>query len=192
MNLIYKEINNDNLMLAVKTQMKIFPEESALEHYKWGIKTNREYEKNYLVYDSDKIVGVTGIYSNEDLEDSHSIWLGWFDVLEKYRKKGYGTIILNDTINFAKELSKKYPIKYFRLYTDKEENKTSLYLYDKVMDIKEVYNNKDDLNYNGNCVIYSKSLTDEIASYWNNRFLNLKQIILAEEISNSKMKEELQ
>lgn len=189
MKLNYIQITNDNLMLAVKTQMSIFPEESALEHYKWSINKNVEYEKNYLVYDKEKIIGITGTYSNEKIEKTNSIWLGWFGVLKEYRQRGYATIMLKDTIYMAKELAKKYPIKYFRLYTDKEDNKISLKLYDKVMDIKEYYNNKNDLNYNGNCVIYSKSLTNEKTSYWNNKFLNLREIILSEEVSNKEMEE---
>lgn len=61
----------------------------------------------------------------------------------------------------AKKLSQKYPIQYFRLYTDIKENKEALPLYDKYMDIKEIYNNPDDVNYDGNCIIYSKSLTQK-------------------------------
>ena len=40
-----------------------------------------------------------------------------------------------------------------------------------------MYNNKDDVNYNGNCIIYSKSLTAEPVTKWNDKFLNLRLII---------------
>ena len=40
-----------------------------------------------------------------------------------------------------------------------------------------MYNNPNDVNYDGNCIIYSKSLTQGKAQKWNNKFLNLKQII---------------
>jgi len=49
------------------------------------------------------------------------------------------------------------------------------------MDIKEKYNHKDDINYDGTCVIYSKALLDIPVVYWNNRFLNLAGIIEAQE-----------
>lgn len=175
--LTYIPITNDNINLATKIQQEIFPGESAYEHYRYTINKNEEYEKYYLVYDKDKIIGITGTYSNEPLEETNSLWLGWYGVRPPERKKGYGTQILKDTIELAKQLSAKYPIKYFRLYTDISENKESLHLYDKYMDIKEMYNNKDDVNYNGNCIIYSKSLTAEPVTKWNDKFLNLRLII---------------
>lgn len=177
MKLKYIQITKENINSATKIQQEIFPGESAYEHYLYTINKNEEYEKYYLVYDQEKVVGVTGIYSNEPLEETHSLWLGWYGVLLAERNKGYGSRILKDTIEMAKKLSQKYPIQYFRLYTDIKENKEALPLYDKYMDIKEMYNNPDDVNYDGNCIIYSKSLTQEKAQKWNNKFLNLKQII---------------
>lgn len=109
MNLIYKEITNDNLLLATKIQMQIFPEESAYEHYKWLIELNCEYQKYYLVYDQNEIVGITGIYSNESIEETNSLWLGWYGVLEENDptsayEKGY----FQHLITFNKFLAKDY------------------------------------------------------------------------------------
>lgn len=126
-------------------------------------------------------LGITGHYTNEPLEETNSLWLGWYGVLAKERNQGYGTKILKDTIEFAKQLSNKYPIKYFRLYTDQKENKEALSIYDKYMDIKEMYQNPEDINYNGNCIIYSKSLTQEQVTKWDNKFLNLKLIVEEQE-----------
>ena len=55
----YIQITNKNLEFATNIQMKIFPNESAYEHYKFAIKNNLDYEKYYLVYDNDDIVGIT-------------------------------------------------------------------------------------------------------------------------------------
>ena len=66
----YIQITNKNLEFATNIQMKIFPNESAYEHYKFAIKNNLDYEKYYLVYDNDDIVGITGLYSNEDFNSA--------------------------------------------------------------------------------------------------------------------------
>lgn len=183
----YIQMTNKNLEFATNIQMKIFPNESAYEHYKFAIKNNLDYEKYYLVYDNDDIVGITGLYSNEDFNEINSIWLGWFGVLNEFRRKGYGQQILIDTINMAKDLAKKYPIKYFRLYTSEKDDSIAQPLYYKIMDIKEYYNNVNDVNYDNTCVIFSKSLFETPITYWNDKFLNLKEIIAVQELGNNEM-----
>ena len=173
----YIKITKDNIDYATRIQMKIFPDECAYYNYLDIINKNLEWQNYYLVYDGDEVVGVTGLYCFEDINETNSIWLGWFGVLKKYRRHGYGKRILLDTIEKAKEFSKKYPIKYFRLYTSTRDNKVAQILYSEIMDIKEEYNNPSDFNYDNTCVIYSKSLTDEKASYWNNKYLGLNEII---------------
>lgn len=173
----YIKITKDNIDYATRIQMKIFPDECAYYNYLDIINKNLEWQNYYLVYDGDEVVGVTGLYCFEDINETNSIWLGWFGVLKEYRRHGYGKRILLDTIDKAKEFSKKYPIKYFRLYTSTRDNKVAQILYSEIMDIKEEYNNPSDFNYDNTCVIYSKSLTDEKASYWNNKYLGLNEII---------------
>ena len=185
----YVEVTINNIEYATKIQMKIFPKESAYEHYKYAIESNLEYQKYYLVYKDNNVIGITGLYSNENISETNSIWLGWFGVLEEYRYKGYGKQILIDTIQIAKELSKKYPIKFFRLYTSERDDKLAQPLYEKIMDVKEYYNNKEDINYDNTCIIYSKSLNNNKVEYWNNKFLNLKNIVEAQEKGNLKFKE---
>ena len=164
----YIQMTNKNLEFATNIQMKIFPNESAYEHYKFAIKNNLDYEKYYLVYDNGDIVGITG-------------------VLNEFRRKGYGQQILIDTINMAKDLAKKYPIKYFRLYTSEKDDSIAQPLYYKIMDIKEYYNNVNDVNYDNTCVIFSKSLFETPITYWNDKFLNLKEIIAVQELGNNEM-----
>lgn len=86
----YVEIDNSNLEYATYIQMPIFPKECAFEHYKKVIKANLEYRKYFLVYDKNKVGGITGLYSNENLNETNSIWLGGFGVLKDYQNKGYG------------------------------------------------------------------------------------------------------
>ena len=112
-------------------------EAPAFLHYKYSIESNLEYIKYYLVYDNDNVVGITGLYSNEEISETNSIWLGWFGVLEDFRSNGYGKQIFLDTIDMANDLKNKYPIKYFRLYTSERDDAIALPLYNKVMDIKE-------------------------------------------------------
>lgn len=184
----YIEITNDNIKYATKIQMEIFPEESAYEHFLYTIKENKDYMKYYLVYNEDTVIGVTGLYSNEDINETNSIWLGWFGVLERYRNTGYGKKILLDTIEIAKKLTKKYPIRYFRLYTSERDDKLAQFLYQEIMDIKEYYNNNEDINYDNTCVIYTKALNNNKIKKWNNKFLNLKGIIYEQELGNKNYK----
>ena len=173
----YIEITNKNIEYATKIQMEIFPNECGYQYFKDVIDRNLEYQKNYLVYDNNIVIGVTGLYSSEDISITNSIWLGWFGVLEEFRRKGKGREILLDTIKKANDFSQKYPIKFFRLYTSEIDNPTALILYDKVMDLKEYYNNSKDFNYNNTCIIYSKSLKGDKVKKWDNQFLNIKGFI---------------
>lgn len=186
----YVEITMDNLLLATKIQMELFPGESAYEHYLYAINQNSAKEKYYLVYLDNNIVGITGYYSNEPIEETNSIWLGWYGVLKEYRGLGYGKKILFDTIDMTRQLMNNYPIKYFRLYTSEIDDAIAQPLYQKVMDSKEYYNHPDDLNYNNTCIIYTKLLSGEKIENWNNRFLNLIEIIEEQEIANKKFSDD--
>lgn len=178
LELEYKEITSNNLEYATKIQNEIFVgEESAYQHYKYTIDVKIEYNKYFLVYLENKIVGITGFYSNEEIKETNSLWLGWFGVLKEHRSRGIGRKILLDTIDMAKKLSEKYPIKYFRLYTSENYNISAKPLYDDVMELKEYYNNPEDINYDNTCIIYTKSLFNDKPVLWDNKFINLKNII---------------
>ena len=187
----YVEITSDNLDFATEMQMQIFPIESAYIFYKQIIDRNNEYEKSYLVYDKENLIGVTGLYCCEDINLTNTIWLGWMGVFKEYRRMGYGKEILLDTIEMAKNLAKKYPIKYLRLYTSERDNKDSLFLYDKVMDLKEYYYNENDINYDNTCVVYSKNLTEEKIKKWDNDFIDIKRYVKEEQESNQIFKNKM-
>ena len=176
----YVKITKENIDYATSIQMQIFPDECAYYNYLDVINKGLEWQNYYLVYDEDNIIGITGLYCFENIDETNSVWLGWFGVLEKYRRHGYGKKILLDTIEMAKDFSKKYPIKYFRLYTSVRDNEVAQILYNEVMDIKEEYNNPLDFNYDNTCVIYSKSLVNGNVKRWNNKFLNLNEIVKRE------------
>lgn len=154
------EIDMENVALATKIQIEIFgPKECAYLCYLQHIQNNDP--PYYLIKDRDEIIGISGIYV-EPFEPN-TAWLGWYGVRKKYRKKGYGTKILMQTIQIAKQRG----FKFFRLYTDLV-NPNAHKLYDKVMDFYEEYNEE-----NFRVLIYSKSLCDKKCSKLNNQFINL-------------------
>lgn len=86
-----------------------------------------------------------------------------------------------DTIEKAKEFGKKY----FRLYTNDDGTSTARPLYRSVMQLYEKYNNKDDYNYDGNCLIYTYSLCGDEPKKWNDRFAYVKEDIEEEKEGNN-------
>ena len=109
----FVKIEQENLELACQIQNKIFPEEDARQNFIEQINKDpyRKEMDYYIVYFENTPIGVTGIYSyNEYPEDA---WLGWFGILEEYRNKGYGGIVLDKTI----ELARKKGYTKLRLYT---------------------------------------------------------------------------
>jgi len=171
-NIIFEKISNENLNLACKIQNEIFPEEDGSQNFIEQLNKDsyRKEQDYYIVYLNDEPIGVTGIYSYHEYPDD--AWLGWFGILEKYRNNGYGGIVLDKTIELAKE--KKYT--KFRLYTD--EFATSAHkLYKSRALIDEVYENEDDKDqyFDAKIYIYSLSLTDEPIDLWNNKILGLKE-----------------
>lgn len=168
----FVKVTKNNLDLVCKIQNTLFPEEDGRQNYIESINKDpyRKEMDYYIVYIENIPIGITGIYAyNEYPNDA---WLGWFGILEKYRKNGYGGAVLDKTSNLAK--GKGY--KNFRLYTD-ENAKSAHKLYESRKMVKELYDNKDDKSqyYNSDTYIYSLSLTDKIIDFWNNKLLGLKE-----------------
>lgn len=170
MKLKYELIDENNIKLATSIQHTIFPDECAYIHYKYAIDTNYKRNKYFIIKWNEVPVGVIGLYIDDEI-DNESIWLGWFGILPEFRSKGIGRKSILDMIQEAK----KYNRKYFRLYTNDKGDSTARPLYRSVMQLYENYNNLNDYNYDGNCLVYSYSLCNEKVSLWNNRFLNLKE-----------------
>jgi len=182
----FKKITMKNIDFATQLQLSIFPGECGYFHFLYAINSQLPYLSYYLVYKGKKLIGITGLYSFEDVKDTNSLWLGWFGIKEEYRNKGLGTQTLLQTIKLARKFSKKYPeIKYVRLYTSTRDNPLAISLYRKHMDLEEQYTNKDDFTYDGTCLIFTKKLNDKTPLIkWNNQFLNLIKIIEDEEKGN--------
>ena len=168
----FQKITNENLELACEIQNTIFPEEDARENFIEQINKD-SYRKEmdyYIVFVENTPIGVTGIYAYHEYPDD--AWLGWFGVLKDYRRNGYGGIILDKTI----ELAKQKGYKNFRLYTD-ETAKSAHKLYESRGMVKELYDNPDDKNeyFDYEIYVYSRSLTNEPIDLWNNKVLGLKE-----------------
>ncbi len=172
----YIPMTKDNIYDMVRAQMEIFPSECGYFQYNYALNCGNDYWKYWLVYDDNDMVAITGLYSDFDINETNSIWLGWFGVRPQFRRRNIGTEVLNFTIKEAYKLAKKYPIKFFRLYTSIDENATAQLLYKKIMDFSEKYDHPEDFTYNSSCLIWSKSLFGDTIIPWNNRYLGLNEI----------------
>lgn len=170
-----KLIDFNNYKEGIEVQNSIFPNEDGTLNILASI--NRDFFikitgiyyiddhiKYYLAYLENEIVGITGIYYYNDRPKE--AWIGWFGILAKYQKHGYGEMLLEETIKLAKENG----FETIRLYADKEENNKAIKLYEKIGFIGEKYS-KENLSYD--CYIYSKSLNNKKVELWNNKNLNL-------------------
>lgn len=180
-NIVFERVNKDNLEIACKIQNEIFPEEDGRQNFVEQIRQDpyRKEQDYYIVYFDNEPIGVTGIYSYHEYPEN--AWLGWFGILEKYRNNGYGGIVLDKTIQLAKD--KNYT--KFRLYTD--EYATSAHkLYKSRGLVEELYNNENDKDeyFDAKIYIYSLSLTDEPIDLWNNKILGLKEQGEKEHLNN--------
>ena len=178
----YISMTKDNIRDMTKTQMEIFPSECGYFQYNYALECGKDFWKYWLVYQDNEIVAITGLYSDFDISETNSIWLGWFGVRPKYRNNKIGTEVLSFTINEAYKLAQKYPIKYFRLYTSIDENIVAQRLYGKTMDFYEEYNCPNDFNYNNSCRIWTKVLFDDKPLKWNNKCLGLTEIAKQEKV----------
>ncbi len=184
MKLEYELIDESNINLATSIEYTIFPGECAYEHYKYAIDTKYKTDKYFIIKHNEIPVGVIGLYIDDEI-DNESIWLGEFGILPEFRSKGIGRKSILDIIQEAK----KYNKKYFRVYTNDKGDYTARPLYRSVMQLYENYNNPNDYNYDGNCLIYSYSLCAEKVSLWNNKFLNLREYIQDEKKGNDLWKD---
>ena len=186
----YELITLDNLNLAISIQGVVFPGESAIEHYKLSIKTNYKNSLYYIIKMNGIPVGITGMYIlnlyAENVIDKDDVWLGWYGILPEFRSRGIGKQSLLDTI----EMAKRFKRKYFRLYTVNDINSTAYSLYEKVMSIREVYQNyEDDNEYIDKYAIYSCGFNDEEVPLWNNRYAYISEDCKMCDVSNEKLKD---
>jgi GNAT superfamily N-acetyltransferase len=110
---------------------------------------NCTYVKYYAGIDefSGKVIGTTGIYTQKD-DEKDSDWIAWFCVDPNFRGKGYGSKLLDFTIDLAKKRGKKF----IRLYTSYNTDiKKAMELYSKrgfkITNIKKHPNTKEEMIY---------------------------------------------
>lgn len=182
-------VDKSNYKDAIKIQNNIFPKEdgtlnilASLDidafHKITGMQYHYIRNQYYLAKENGKYIGITGLY-NYNLEE---VWLGWFGILSNYRNKGYGTELLRKTVDLATSLN----FKTIRLYTDYIDNHVATFLYEKEDFVQEKYT-FENLPYD--CRIYSKSLTDNEVTLWDNKNLYLTYQFELEHMDNEKIQE---
>lgn len=169
MNLKYEKIDKNNIDIAYDIQKNIWPEDPDYNDFLDKIENSSDDNISWLVYDNREIIGITGVYIED--EDNESIWLDWFAILPQYRRRGYGKKVLLDTIDYCKKLNKYL---YFRVDTTYYENRPALFLYDEVMDLREDYTTEDTDDKKYEYLIYTYALQGK-AKPWNNRYLGLNE-----------------
>ncbi len=100
-------------------------------------------------------IGLSGIYTEES--DPDSAWLGWLGVIPQYRRERFGTRMLNDFQQEARDRG----FKFARLYTN-EGNEAAKALYEFNGFTKETlsYDPPDYVKVGGEVIIYSRSLVE--------------------------------
>jgi GNAT superfamily N-acetyltransferase len=126
-----KEVNTDNLPLAVSLARKVFPYEIHSDGfwpelaYKMSIAENDPNFKYYIAFQNNEPVGISGHYSERE-KNPVEIWLGWFGVVPEARRNGRGTLILLSTAQIIHGLG----FKELNLYSgDREEERNAHKLY---------------------------------------------------------------
>ncbi len=168
-DLKYETINLENLEIAYNIQKDIWPNTPDYEDLYDKATNTKDDNCFFLVYNENELIGITGV--DVFREYPETIWLDWFAILPQHRKKGYGKKVLLDTIQYCKNLN-RYDV--FRVETTYYESRPALFLYDKVMQLKENYTIEDTETIKNNTIIYSYSLNGKL-DLWNNRYLGLSE-----------------
>ncbi len=165
----YVLLDKNNLNFAYEIQKNTWSNEPDYENlYDKAINT-KDDNCFFLIYTDKDLIGITGVDVFREYPDT--IWLDYFTILPAYRRKGYGEKVLKDTINYCKKLNR---FRYFRIETTYYKDRPALFLYDKVMPMKENYTKEDTDTLKNNTIIYSYSLHGKL-KLWNNKYLGLKK-----------------
>lgn len=164
----YIQVTNENLDIAYNIQKDEWKDNPDRQNFIDKANNVKNDNISFIVYYKDIPIGITGVYT-EDI-DEKTIWLDWFCVVPEYRKMGFGEQILLDTIKYVKELGK---FSYFRVETTYWKGRPAVSLYDKVMNVKELYT-AESKNADKPTLIYTYNFTDK-TELWNNRYLGLNE-----------------
>lgn len=165
----YIIVNSNNLEIAFKIQKETWPDAVDYDDLQDKAVNTKNDNCIFLVYDKEKLIGITGVDVYRQYPES--AWLDWLVILPEYRKRGYGEKVLLDTIQYCKKLNK---FDAFRIEVTYYENRPALFLYDKVMQLREEYTIEDTDIIKRNTIIYSYSLNGKLEA-WNNKYLGLTE-----------------
>lgn len=165
----YIIVNSNNLEIAFKIQKETWPDAVDYDDLQDKAVNTKNDNCIFLVYDKEKLIGITGVDVYRQYPES--AWLDWLAILPEYRKRGYGEKVLLDTIQYCKKLNK---FDAFRIEVTYYENRPALFLYDKVMQLREEYTIEDTDTIKRNTIIYSYSLDGKLEA-WNNKYLGLTE-----------------
>ena len=167
-------VTEENVRYAIHIQNTIFPDYNGEANFLDGLNGNTDFEY-HLVYDGDVCVGITGMYTYDC--DPDSAWLGWFGILEPYRRRHYG----QQTIRLFEEAARCKGFLYARIYTDRYDNDAAISFYTSCGYSSEIYENADDpACYEYPMVIFSKSLTEKPLVPWNSKNIHLTEQMVKE------------
>lgn len=187
-DLRFEPVTKDNLSVAIQIQHDIFSHDDGSENLKASV-NKKLFDKYYkglhdllcywIVFDKKSPLGITGLYSYIDYPKE--AWLSWFGVSQKYKRKGYGSRILNWTK--AEALRRGY--QNLRLYTCPNEDLEASPFYKFLGMIEEKYTTENDF-YPHVVSIFSTSLTKQPFEKWNNKNLYLSQQHYLEQMNKIK------
>ena len=164
-----ERITADNIDYAAEIQAELFPKYSGRKNYEDSLAENSRLEY-WLVYEDGACVGITGLYSYPEYPES--AWLGWFGILENYRRKHLGSAVLRK----FEEMAIEKGFRFARLYTDAENNDTAIAFYKANGYQPEPYCCREDpITQKYKALIFSKSLTSEPLIPWNSRNIYLSE-----------------
>ncbi len=170
-NLTYEIVNLENLDIAFTIQKETWKDDVDYNDLYEKATNTKDDNCFFLVYDNDTLIGLTGVDVYEEYKET--IWLDWFTILKEHRRKGYGEKVLRDTIQYCIAL-KVYDT--FRVETTYYESRPALFLYDKVMQMKEDYTAEDTKTSKTDTLIYSYLLNEnKKLEPWNNKYLGLRE-----------------
>lgn len=166
MNITYKKVTLENYEVAFDIQKTLWPSDPDYNDFLNKALHPDDDNVSFIVYLENIPIGITGVYTEEI--DKKTIWLDWYGILHKYRKKGIGKQVLLDTIAYCKKLQK---YDYFRLDTTYYPHRPAIYLYDSIMTFKEKHT-IEDTDIKHNYLIYTYCFSNK-KKLWNNRYLGL-------------------
>ena len=165
-------INQDNLNYALQISKEIFGNTDCRQDYVDFI--NGENSKSYfLIYDGDNCIGVSGI--NHFGQDYTNAWLSWFGILPKLRRTELGSNALRLIDETARDLG--FRCMRCIVSDDKIYEGSQSFFKCNGYQREDYRTQKDPQSMRKNYYIFSKNLYPEPIDPWNNRTLNVGQML---------------